>query len=81
MLRTIDFNRQLQLISVEVDDVGADCILPAEFEMSETLAAEPTPQLRLTRRWVLPHSLARSPSLTRSHTAVAWSLYPSRPSS
>ena len=56
MLRTIDFNRQLQLITVEVDDVGADCILPAEFEMNEPPAAKPTPQLRLTRRWVLPHS-------------------------
>jgi hypothetical protein len=45
VLRTIDFNNQGRFKAYEVDEVGANWVLPAELETIELPLAQPRPQL------------------------------------
>jgi len=49
VLSTVDFNDQFSLKRAEIDEVGADRMLAAEFHRAHTLASKVTPEDLLGR--------------------------------
>ena len=63
MLAAIEFDDQPRLSATEIRHVGADALLPHEFEPGETTLSETIPETALGLGLIVPKPLVKHPPL------------------
>jgi len=46
MVRSVDFNRQLRFMTIEIEDIGTDWVLPPKFEARDSAGAQTASESR-----------------------------------